>query len=292
MADAEVRDWDDLRILLAIARAGSLSEASRRLGLGQATVSRHLKALEERLGGALFDRLPNALALTSLGAALLPGATAMGEAADALTRAIAAAREAEPTPVVRISATTSVSLKLVGRLGELAAAGIVVELSATRDRVNLARREADIALRMRRIPPDGDLLGRRVGEMRFGLFASRDYLAAHPFDPAVGFAGHAVIGIPTTENTPYQGRWLDARCGEARVVARLTEVPLRVRAARSGVGIALLPFFLGEDDRLLEAIAPPPDDLTESIYMLIHADLRAVPAIRATAEAVAQVLAE
>ena len=73
-------DWDDVRVLLAIAEAGSLSEAARRLGVSQPTIGRRLKALEQAAGGALFDRLPNHVALTELGRTMLPVAQKMGQA--------------------------------------------------------------------------------------------------------------------------------------------------------------------------------------------------------------------
>lgn len=270
-------DWDDVRVLLAVVETGSLSAAARRLGLSQATVGRKLRSLEASAGGALFDRLANSLSLTERGQALLPAAQAMGLAAEGLARALhAQARPAQP--LVRISATSSVSLFLAARLDELQvmAPAICIEILTSREQSNLARREADIALRMRRLPEAGNLLARRVGLMRFGLYASRAYSDTDP---------PRLIGLPDPGRPSRQYDWMQAQPGT--IIARLGDVAARHQAIKTSLGIGLLPCWLGDADPNLRPMPPAADALDETIYLLLHSDMKASPAIRVVADALA-----
>lgn len=236
-------NWDDIRIFLAVARSGSLTEAARRLGLSQPTIGRHLRSLENLAGARLFDRLPNRLELTARGRALLQAAGGMEEGAGALLRELhqAAAAEAEP---VQVTATSSVSLFLTTHLQALLAeSGQAIAVGASRDRANLARREADIALRMRRVPGEGDLAARRIGRIGFALYAARAYLEPRGLTGDGSLAGLDFIGLPEPERTPSQSAWFDAVAAQGVLRCRLGEVHLRHRAAADGLGVALLPLL-------------------------------------------------
>src|SRR5437763_2210555 len=160
-------DWDDARVFLAVARHGSLRAAGRALGLSQPTVGRRLAAFEAAFGGgpALFDRLPDGLRLNTAGEALLPAAEELEDAALALER-----RHAAASPVlsgtVRVSVGEWAAAFLSGNLGPVSPAplpsGITVELVESRETANLARREADLAVRHH--PPEGgDLYIAKLG---------------------------------------------------------------------------------------------------------------------------------
>lgn len=280
-------NWDDIRIFLAVARSGSLTEAARRLGLSQPTIGRHLRSLEELAGARLFDRLPNRLELTARGRALLQAAGGMEEGAGALLRELhqAAAAEAEP---VQVTATSSVSLFLTTHLQALLAeSGQAIAVGASRDRANLARREADIALRMRRVPEEGDLAARRIGRIGFALYAARAYLEPRGLTGDGSLAGLDFIGLPEPERTPSQSAWFDAVAAQGVLRCRLGEVHLRHRAAADGLGVALLPCFLGDADGRLQRLGDPVPELAEDIYLMLHGDLRRDAAVRAVAEALA-----
>ncbi|MBW8728042.1 MAG: LysR family transcriptional regulator, partial [Inquilinus limosus] len=280
-------NWDDIRIFLAVARTGSLTEAARRLGLSQPTIGRHLRSLEELAGARLFDRLPNRLELTGRGRALLQAAEGMEEGAGALLRELSQAAAAEPEPV-RISATSSVALFLTAHLQALLAeSGQAIAIGNSRARANLAWREADIALRMRRVPEEGDLAARRIGRIGFALYAARAYLEPRGLGGDASLVGLDFIGLPEPERTPSQSAWFDVVAAQGVLRCRLGEVYLRHRAAADGLGVALLPCVLGDaDDRLLRLGGPVPE-LTEDVYLMLHGDLRRDAAVRAVAEAVA-----
>ena len=280
-------NWDDIRIFLAVARTGSLTEAARSLGVSQPTVSRRLQALEAEAGARLFDRLPNRLEPTALGHALAEAATGMAEGAGAVVRRLRQGAGDGGVPV-SITATSSVALFVTGHLPSLLAdTGRMIAIENSRSRASLAWRQADIALRMRRMPEEGDLRARRIGRIGFALYAARDYAARSDLAGRPGLEGLHFIGLPETRRSPSQSAWLDAVAQPGTIICRLGEVFLRHQAVADGVGISLLPCFLGDADARLLRVGHPPAELREDIYLMLHADLRGDPGIRAMAEALA-----
>jgi DNA-binding transcriptional LysR family regulator len=286
MIDDGALDWEDIRVFLATARTGSLTEAAGTLRLSQPTLGRRLKRLESTLGAPLFDRLPNRLALTPLGRALLDSATAMGEAAAAFARR-ADGLALAPQPV-RVTATTSVSAFMTAHLPELLAeTGADLTILSTRAALNLAQREAEIALRMDRVPAEGDLVTRRLCRFGFTLYAARGLRAARGDDWSGDWGGAPVIGLPETRRRPSQSGWVDdtAAARGGRIVARLSELPMRLDAVRRGLGATLLPCVLGDGDPGLVRVLDPPEALREDVHLLVHRDVRDLPAVAAVAEA-------
>ncbi|MFD1623439.1 LysR family transcriptional regulator [Azospirillum griseum] len=282
MIDDAALDWEDIRAFLATARSGSLTDAARHLGLSQPTLGRRLKRLEGVLGAPLFDRLPNRLALTPLGQAVLESAEAMGTAAAAFARR-ADRQVAVPQPV-RVTATSSVSTFLTTHLPTLLAeTGADLTILSTRATLNLAQREAEIALRMDRVPTEGDLVTRRLGRFGFTLYAARGLRD----DWSGDWTGAPVVGLPETRRRPSQSGWVDDTALErgGRIVARLSELPMRLDAARRGVGVTLLPCVLGDADPTLVRVIDPPEALRESVHLLVHRDVRDLPAVAAVADA-------
>lgn len=262
--------WDDIRIFLAIAETGSLSAAAVALGSSQATVGRRLRALERSLGLRLAERVSNRIVLTEAGRRIEARARAMTAPADGVLREARLIAEGADEPV-RISATGSVALFLATHLAELVGdGGAPLAIGASRERANLARRDADIAIRMRRLPEDGDLVARRLGRIAFSIYA-----------PILSDANGPVIGLPRTDRRPSQSAFLDDWAGARPVVARLDDLALRRQAMKSCAAATLLPCWLGDADPELARLMPPPDALQEDIYLMVHRDLRDTPAIDA-----------
>lgn len=285
MIDDSDLDWEDIRAFLATARCGSLTGAAQRLRLSPPTLGRRLKRLEEALGGPLFDRLPNRLELTALGRSVLDSAAAMGDAAAAFARN--ADRLAATDRPVRVTATTSVSAFLTLHLSDLLAeTGADLTIISTRNALNLAQREADIALRMDRVPAEGDLVTRRLGRFGFTLYAKQDLRG----DWSGRWDGAPVVGLPETRRRPSQSGWVDDTVQErgARVVARLSELPMRLDAARRGMGMTLLPCVLGDAESALVRVIDPPSALREDVHLLVHRDRRDAPAVAAVVDALVQ----
>ncbi|RBP16760.1 regulatory helix-turn-helix LysR family protein [Roseiarcus fermentans] len=168
--------WDALRTFFAVMRDGSLSGAARRLKLAQPTVGRHIDALEAALGVSLFTRSPRGLVATAAAQALVPYGDAMSAAAAALVRSAASEGDDE-RGVVRITASEVIGAEVLPSIFAAFRAehpGVALELAVTNRNEDLARGEADIAVRMVR-PTQSGLVARRVGQTRIGLYAHRDY---------------------------------------------------------------------------------------------------------------------
>ncbi len=259
---------------MAIARTGSLAGAAASLRASEVTVGRHLASLEAALALRLFDRLPNRLRLTSEGERMVLAAEAMAEAANGVAR-LAKAAAADPAAPIRITSTSSVGLFLVRHLATLlaAAACAPLELLVTRETLDLGHWQADIALRMRRPPERGQLMVRRLGRITFAPYVT------------AGFGAQAgIIGLRDDAGSR-QARWLASFQPDARMTVRLSDVHLRLEAILDGRGIGLLPCFLGDDDPRLARAAPPPPELEEDVFLLVHQDLVELPGVRAVMDA-------
>ncbi len=170
-------DWNQARAFLATAQEGSLSAASRALGLTQPTLGRQVSALEDSLGVVLFERVGRSLVLTDAGRDVLGHVQAMGDAASRFSLAVSGQSE-QVDGHVAITATDIMSCyhlpPILKRLREVAP-GIDVTVVSSNSIQNLMRREADIAIRHGR-PTEPDLIAKLVGEMTGHLYATRDYL--------------------------------------------------------------------------------------------------------------------
>ncbi len=273
-------DWDDIRIFLAVARHGSLRAAGRALGLSQPTVGRRLAGFEAAFGGpALFDRLPEGLRLNAAGEALVAAAERLETAALALERRRLAA---SPTlsGTVRVSVGEWATILLARHLADAhdagLPAGITIELVESPQTANLARRDADLALR-HGVPEAGNLYVTKVGAIAGALYRRRDG----------GSAGAARCDrwITYTEEQAHyaSARWLDQqiRGGGGRVVLRSSDLLMRLEAIRAGVGIGLLPCYAADADPRLERVTPPVPELAADYWVIVHRDLRRAACVRA-----------
>jgi DNA-binding transcriptional LysR family regulator len=286
-------DWDDLRYFLAVARAGTLSRAARSLKVSQPTVGRRLKALERRLDIRLFERLPNELILTSAGHRLLPVAERMERESFELSRVVEAQSGQKDAPV-RVTAIGSVALFLTRHFDRIAAqcGGHDIEIISTGERLSLARNEADIALRMGRIPRKGNLVVRKIGRIAYALYASEDFVQRNGLHGEHDIRRARFVGHRKNPKRPSQSQWLYDFGQGGEFPLRVNELHLRYDAATRGLGIALLPCHLGDGCQVLVRVVPPPAELTEDIYLLVHAGVRGVARIERVSEVLAALFAE
>jgi hypothetical protein len=203
----------------------------------------------------------------------MSAADAMAEAANDVAR-LAQAAAAQPATPIRITSTSSVGLFLARHLQPLLAAAdqAPLELLATRDALDLGHRQAEIALRMRRPPERGQLVVRRLGRIAFAPYCIRD-------GRSTGLIG--MRDAPTSR----QSRWLATFMPNARMSVRLSDLHLRLEAILDSQGTGLLPCFLGDPDERLTRVAPPPPELEEDVFLLVHRDLVDLPSVRAVMDA-------
>jgi DNA-binding transcriptional LysR family regulator len=267
-------DWDDARVFLAVARHGSLRAAGRALGLSQPTIGRRLAAFEAAFGGpALFDRLPEGLRLNAAGEALLPAAVELESSALALERRRAAASP-QLSGTVRVSVGQWAAAFLSRNLGAPSRAplpaGITLELVESLQTANLARREADLAVRHH--PPEGgDLYISKLGTIACAVYRR------------AGSAAEAWVTY-TEEQAHYPtSRWVEQRRREtgAAIALRASNPPMQWAAIRAGAGRGIFPCFVGDDDPLLERLTPPIDEIAAEYWVIVHRDLRRAVCVRA-----------
>ncbi|MEO1044126.1 MAG: LysR family transcriptional regulator [Pseudomonadota bacterium] len=282
----EKLDWNDLQTFLAIAEAGTLSAAARRLGVTQPTMGRRLKALEQRAGARLLQSMPRGFALTPLGERVLAHAEAMREQMDAAERAISGG-DMRLEGVVRITTVELLAGHIVvPAMAELCQQhpGISFELVPGSRSFSLSKREADIALRI--APFEGQsVITRRVGYLRHRLYASVDRAARQPHRSDWGGDVPLVTVMDDQMHLP-QIRWLHQQFPEAHLCFRSNDRLLQGQAVALGLGLALLPELV---EQLLPGLARVEiDDLPEPppVHLGVHRDLRNTPRIRAALDGI------
>lgn len=281
--NAQSQDWDDLRLFLAVARAGSLSGAARSLGVTHSTVFRRIGAFEARLGVRLFDRLPGGYALTQAGEEMRDSVIRIEEEITALALKVTG-QDQRPTGTIRITTT---DLLAVGVLPRHVAAfraewpEIEIEVIVADTVLDLTRREADVALRIGN-PGQETLIGRRVGRLAFAAYGAAD---RPPGDPAKGdWIGYGSAHGPLSRNLT---RWWP----DARQVYRTNSIIAAHAGAKAGIGLAALPCVIADCDPSLIRAAALPEDFMLDLWLLIHEDLRQTARIRLFLDFMATALA-
>lgn len=287
-------NWDDLKYFLACARSGSLSRAGRILAVDQTTVSRRLTALETALKAQLFDRTAPRTTLTPAGQALLDTAQRIEQGALEVGR-VASGADERVEGVVRLAVSETLSVvffaRLMARLHE-AHPDIELQLVTGAQSTNLIKREADIALRAGVLPKQQTLVVRKVGRSIFHLYASPQYLTAHPKSRRANWLdGHDVIGFCDELSEIPAAKWLAQRGKGARVVMRTNSLLSAASAAAGGWGIAALPFFVGSYNP--ELVQVDREVIGHSTFwLLVHPDLQHTARVRAVIEHIMAVMSD
>ncbi len=288
-------DWEDLRYVLAVADASSLASAARALGVNHTTVLRRVNAFEERLGLRLFDRLPTGYALTAGGEELLGAARAMAETVTALERRLGG-RDLRLEGSLRVATTDTLMVSVLPAL--LAAfrrehPGITVEVAASNLFANLTKRDADVAIRPAADPPEA-LVGRRVSGVAFAVYGAPAYLAERA-PVADGrtpdLAAHRWVAPDDSLAGSTVARWMRAEVPGAEVALRCDSLVTLRAAAEAGLGLAALPCYLGDaSPEALRRVGGPVPEMTTSLWVLTHEDLRRTGRVSAFTEFMAGAL--
>lgn len=281
--------WDDIRFFLGVARAGSLSGAARALGIGHVTVGRRVTLLETRLGVKLFNRTPDGFSLTAAGQAILAQCAAMEGAALDVER-IAAGRDSLPAGTVRLTTTEALAHRVVAPVVATlrkAHPGLQVDLMVGVRTLDIARRDADVAVRFAR-PMASGLVCRKLGEIGFSLYASRRYLArCRAPQRGAGLAGYDLItftGAPAATSPFFMGEALEG----ARIALRCDNPLIQLQAAAHDAGIVELACFLGDESAELARVWPDEPPALRTAWLVVHQDLRRSARIRVVTSALAE----
>jgi DNA-binding transcriptional LysR family regulator len=263
-------DWDDVRFFLAVAKTGSFSAAATQLNTKQTTVGRRIQALERRLGAKLFDRHRHGMEVTPAARGVLVQAESMLSNATSIERHLAGL-DREMAGIVRIAATEGIAANwLVGRLGQLRSAhpDIVVQVIASDQVLDLATRQADLAIRFFR-PTSNQLVAARVGQVNFSIFASPSYVDRYGLPQKVDdLREHHIVDHTTLHNLTAMKPWSEIVERSTSVVLRTNSSYAAVEAVKVGYGISVFPDYVAKSANLLAA--PIDLKIVRDIWLVSH----------------------
>ncbi len=275
--------WDDFRFILAASNAGSLTAAASALGVDQSTVTRRLRACEQRAGTKLFHRLRGGVELTSTGKAFAKTAAQVEERLYALEREVSASsRELGP---VRFTLPNALAALWIDDLVAFAKEqpGLQLELVVDDNVRDLDRREADVALRRVHLPPE-HLVGRRLCQMADALYGA-PMLRRRELDalPWIGWAPdlrESTLDAARRQFSPSQPFALYAN-----------SLLVLLEAARKGRTALNLPCIIGDAEPQLTRLTNPV--LGEKpLWLLTHPDLHRSPSVRVVMDFVTRLIGE
>jgi DNA-binding transcriptional LysR family regulator len=289
MNEQQIR-WDDLQIVWAIADTGTLSGAGRRLGISHATVFRRLTDMEKRLGVALFERSRTGYTPNTAGEDL--AAVAKRVEADILgAERRLAGKDLKLSGSIRLTTTdTLFNGLLTPALAEFRTnyPDIELEVVISNQVHSLSKREADIAIRPTRSPPE-TLVGRRVGSIQQAIYGQRHcgYDAPIPLDTLTEYEW---IGPDNHMGDSALEAWMERQGLNQRCHYRVDSMLGMQTAVRHGPCLAVLPCYLGDADSTLQRVTNPIPELSVPLWLLTHSDLRRTSRIRVFTQATGEYL--
>ncbi|EIC28854.1 MULTISPECIES: LysR family transcriptional regulator [Methylomicrobium] len=266
-------NWDDLRYFIEVVRSGNVTEAGLRLGVNQSTVSRRVAQLENQLGKALFDRTAKGWVITPVGEKIVALAEVMANQANAIYRKVESDSE-DISGLIKVTVSDVCAKRFVLpviRDFKRDYPDVDFELIAAEEVLNLAGREADIAIHAL-IEPPPNVVGKRICRLAY-------YVYGHPTlwlnlspetPPCITWIGDGV-------SLPY---WIKKNFPKLKRAYRTNSSVAMFEMCREGLGLALLPCSLADEaDELIRI----PVEYTESgsdIWVLSHVDLRTTARVR------------
>ncbi len=269
--NAQMRDWDDLRFFLAVAREGSISAAAALLGVNHSTVSRRINGYEKLHGVRLFERLHSGYAMTQAAENIYQHALRIEQHTLSVERDLFGVDQRLQGKLCVTVYHATARHFLLPNLTEFSRRypNIDVELSITTAVRDLAAREADIAIRGTPKPPDY-LVGKKVAEFQHGLYTSSAYQNREQ-------KGYDVV---LWRDDPALPEWVALHCPGARVALRVDDVATMIGAVQQGIGMARLPCWLADLQPDLSRLNVRIEQSGWGLWVLIHADLRSTARVR------------
>ena len=284
-------EWGDFKVMLALSQGGSVAGAARLLGVDSSTISRRLVALEEVVGAVLVMRGGREFQLTPEGRSAVVAAESMQFAVATATAAIRAAKQ-DIEGVIRISCVGSLFHKLIPILDKLREnyPKLIVELNDADNLVNLAKGEADIAIRMVK-PTETDLVVRKAFEFGWQVVAAKTYVEQHGLPTQLeDLCNHHLI-LYSAERLHHPAfRWLEQFHTEGGKATRVSNTSVAVRSILAGVGIGLLPTYEIGNELALVRVFPAPV-LFQKTWLAYHVSNRNTARMRVVIDAVAEFFA-
>ncbi|QCB47146.1 LysR family transcriptional regulator [Hydrogenophaga sp. PAMC20947] len=276
--------WDDLQHFLAVAHQGSTLAAGRALGVDQSTVQRRLAELERQIGQSLVQRHPMGYRLTEFGQEMLPFAETVESAVLAFERQIGTLA-GETSGVIRMTCPEPIVNRITqtGMLDRFHARhpALKVQFVMSDKYMDLRQGDADVALRSGDTD-DGELVGRKIGDSLWAVYASKAYIAKHGQPERIeDLASHAMVGFDDSMAKHRLSQWLREVAPGAELASRSTSVLGLIYSVKAGLGVGALPMALGDAEDDLVRVFGPVNELTRIWRMLTTPELRRTPRVSA-----------
>lgn len=287
-------DWNDLRVFLALRRAGTFAGAGRELAVNATTAARRLAALEEAIGAQLFLRTADGLVPTAAAEEIFEPAELVERQAERIQRSVGG-EDARLAGSVCLSVTQAfASGFLIDHLGAFRRMHpeIEIELTTSDVIVDLARGGADLAVRFRSVgsgPGDTsghvDVIGKRVSVIGIGVYGARSYLKNRgvPRD-AAQLEGHDIIAPRQVAAYLPGSDWARAAADRNRVTLLTDGMTSMGAACAAGFGLCAIPCFVALREETLIRLPEPAIVDSRDAWLLMPADLRRVARVRAVWE--------
>lgn len=279
-------NWDDLRLFLAVARTGSISGAARQLDVQHSTVSRRIRAFEEKLGARLLERKKSGYELTPAGENIRDTATQIEREVLGVEGSLMG-QDTNLVGPLRITAinnmASSVLMPMFARFSEYHPQ-VELHVIVSNHDASLSEREADVAIRLTNSPTD-TLIGKRLVTVASTVYGSRSYLRRmreQGGEPRW-------IGV---ECCGFHKTWTKQSCHGATHNFISDDTLLTLSAIREGMGLSILPCFMGDTDPLLERYCDPDPAFNLGLWLLIHPDLKSTARVLAFRDFISEAINE
>ncbi|MBZ0215354.1 MAG: LysR family transcriptional regulator [Fimbriimonadaceae bacterium] len=272
-----MKNWDDARYLLAVARTGTFSAAAAALGVNQTTVSRRISRLEQDIGFSIFSLNSGHLTATDAGTAIIEECTHLESAAARLDQRVLSHSDA---PVYRVTLASTENIASTVLAPDVAALRMAHEnirltLLTSQQNVRLDQGDADLAIRLKR-PRSGRFKVRKLADLEFAVYGANN-LASHVRPPAwLGYSAE-LAHLP-------EAQWMAEHMAGFEPVLRTNNIAALANATATGAGLAMLPCLLADIDPDLRRMEPDPAPVTREIWLVIREEMHDYPPIRAVAD--------
>jgi DNA-binding transcriptional LysR family regulator len=283
-------DWDDLRFVLAVARAGSALRAAKALDVNQTTVTRRIAHIEGVVGADLFETRQNGQLLTAIGQIVAAGAERIEAEVLAMQSAVNA-QQRMLSGSVRFTSSEVYANAIVApflRSFRQQYPGVTVELITDDRRLDVSRGEADVALRASSRPEGGGVVAQRLPDAGWSVYCSHSYAEEHGMPSDVdAFAGHQIVLVEGLMARLPAFAWLMRAAPSATVSTRSNSLTNLLSAVKAGLGIGMLPCFVGDAEADLRRCLPPIRELDAEVWLMVREDVRQSAHVRAFVDCLA-----
>lgn len=269
-------DWDNIRCFIEVAERKSFNAAAERLRVSVATVARRVTALENELKLTLVERGPVGITLTSHGSTIFglskPGSEyfyQIERVADSLVKKV----QKQP---IRISGIEPLITEVL--TPELPALlekdpNLLVELNVSLENSDPNKNQTDIGIALER-PQTDSLVTRRIFEPDMGLFAAREYYDQHCSEP-IDLTQLSILGYTKFYGDILETDWVDQMGLAENLVFRTNSTDALIQATKIGMGVSVLPVFLGNRYDFKQLHIEPKIPRRE-LWLVFNSELRSI----------------